>query len=256
VITKIEVEQAERMRLRAVAAVDHAKIFQVDNAAQSQDAADFLHHWKDSAKKIEKERKRRKESVVEAARAIDGMFMPTINLLGEAAALIGKPIIAYDREQARIKREAELKAEREAQQERLRLAEEQAALERKIKKEQEAIAKLKTPEAKERHIAKVEDMAAQSDSLYVQAQSVVAAPVASEYQRPAGLSVTTKPVGKIIDLRTFFLAASQFPDDVIPCFAPIQGALNALAKKLGDQRTIPGFVSAIEHGTRSTPSRR
>src|SRR5690606_29862260 len=138
--------------------------YQIQTAADYEGAAEQLKAIKSKAKSLDEQRKAITKPLDDAKRQVMNLFRPPLQFLADAESLIKRSMADFQREQERLRLEAQRKAEEQA------------------RKEQERLARRAEQAAEKGQADKAEQLA-------MQAQMVQAPVVAFEKPKAAGVSV-------------------------------------------------------------------
>lgn len=178
--------EANAATVEATTVMEIAKTFEVRNAEENQQAADLQNEWKARAKAIEAIRLTLKTPITIAGREVDNLFNPSKRAFEEAAAIISKPMAAYDArlEEGRRKEQARLDAIAEKERkEREALAEknrQQAESDRKAAEEVE------DPHEREMLERKADRADTRAD-MHLEKAATLVAPIVRQAPTPEGL---------------------------------------------------------------------
>ncbi len=123
-ITRVEAERIEHARLSAAAVVARAHDLSVDDAEQAERAGGILRDLASVRKRADDERLELTKPLREKTAAINANYKAPSAMLDEADKVIRAKLLAYQREQARLRAEEQARLDAEA--ERQRLADEAA----------------------------------------------------------------------------------------------------------------------------------
>lgn len=236
--------------------LDLAEAYQIASPEMYQAAADDLRALKTRAKVIDDKRKSMVQPLDEARRAIQNFFRPAQDLYDRAEQIIKRAMIAYDDEQARIRREEEARQRRAIEEEQRRLADEAAKAEadRKRLEEEarkaEAAGKHDQAEQLEREAAaRLADTNAARDAAASMPTTVVPS---TEAPKAEGVSFTETWSAEVTDLMALVraVADSKAP---LACLVADMKVLNMQARALKAQLNLPG-VKAV--ATKTVSARR
>lgn len=282
-----EVIAAER---QAQAAIDGARLLVIDSREGYEAAADDLQSLKDRFRAVEGQRVHLKEPFLEGGRRVDAFFKGPLDRLKEAADIVSRGMLDYDRrEQERLRKEREEadRKERERQAEVRRQQEEADRAAREAAQSQAAAAAAAqaaaaaaqaatdtaAQEAAQAAAAAAEAAAAEAaaatqaaQAQAVQVQDTVdllavtpAAPVATSQARAAGTSTVRTWKAVSIDLRELVLGAakaiqdgSERADEMLSYLQANESALNATAKGLKGAARVPGVLFGEAASIRAT----
>lgn len=175
-----------------------AAAYKIETVDQRAAALEALGKIKGFAKKLEEQRKSVIDPMRELVKTINGWFETPGGKLDKAEANLKAAILTFDREQERIRQEAQRRADEEARKERERIAREAAVAEAKAR-EQAAAAEAAAAKAREegrladaaRHEAKAEAVVARAEEKAANLGAIAAAVVAPV----VAPTVTTKGTG-------------------------------------------------------------
>jgi hypothetical protein len=234
----IAAPNADELRRGAASALDLVQSFEITDAATFEIAADELKAIKVKIDALTEKRMGITRPLDAAKAAVMALFKPPVEVLQQAEAVLKQKMLGWQRAEEEKRREAQLAAERAAEAERKRLADEAAAL----------AAQGRTGEA-----AVKEQVA----------QMVVAAPIAAPAP-PAvkGISTSTtvdfevESIGKLI---AFIVTGNGDAPLARPELLPLIGEgdsvkLRAYVKGLGLQTNLPG-VKVFQKQTMAARSR-
>lgn len=232
--------QAEAAKATSILA--EAQALRIETPDQYMAAGDELKRIKAQAAAIEAKRKAITEPLDRSKKEVMDFFRPALEQLTTAETVIKRQLVEFDREQQRIRQEAERKAREEAerlrkQQEQEAARIEQAAREKREKEEakareleaqgRQAEADAKRQAAERAEAAKIE----QADAKRVAAELIPTAPVVHlEQPKVAGVSSRQAWKFEIAD-------ASQIPREYL---IPDEKAIGAVVRALGARASIPG----------------
>lgn len=205
----------ETLRRGASAALELVREFQITDAATFEIAADELKAIKAKATALDEQRKAITSPLDAAKKAVMDLFRAPLETLAEAERLLKSSMLGYQQAEAAKAREAQLAAERAAEETRKRIEAEAAAL----------AAEGRTGEA----VVKQQV-----------AQMVVAAPIAAPAP-PAvkGISTATTIDFEVVDLLALVQHVAANPEK-LNLIAIDSVKLRAYVKGLGLQCNLPG----------------
>jgi hypothetical protein len=215
-IQKIEppIQEANQAKAEAEVILSISQMFTVTNHEEFVGANAELQSIKKKSKEIEAKRQELKAPILEAGRKVDDLFKPALAVLAAAEEAIKKQMIAYQREQERIRKEAEDKARIE--------------LERAERARMKAIEKGDVTK-----VAKLEERVAS-----------IAATVADSppLTKVRGFSITEIWNAQVVDFMALVkaVAAGKQPIELL---LPNEKALDDLAKAHTTNLSIPGVLA-------------
>ena len=206
--------EAQSAKAEAEVILSITQAFKVESAEDFQAANVELQAIKNKAREIEKKRTELKAPILEAGRKVDELFKPALTVLKAAEDAIKGQMISWQREQERIRREAEEAARKEIERaERARIKAMASGDATKVAKAEEKVASI--------------------------AATVAAAPVVPEAK---GFYITEIWSANVVDLMALVkaVAAGKQPISLI---LPNQGELDGLAKGHKENLAIPGVIA-------------
>ena len=214
VVIPAPVAEAQQAKAEAEVILSVSQAFAVSSAEDFTAANDELIAIKKKMREIEAKRKELKEPILEAGRKVDELFKPALAVLAAAEDAIKKQMISWQREQERIRREAEEAARKEIEKA------ERARIKAMEKGDVEKVAKA------EERVASV-------------AATVAAAP---EIPKAKGFSITTLWSANVVDFMALVksVATGKQP---IGLLLPNQAALDDLAKAHKENLSVPGVLA-------------
>lgn len=234
---------AEQAAGNAHALMVQAEQFTLATADDYTIAADRLRAIKGLARQLDDERKAATGPLDAAKKRIMDWFRGPQAELEQAEAKYKSKMLAFDREQQRIRQEAERQAAEVARKERERLQAEAAKAEeaaRRKREEQEAKARALEEAGRAERAAALREAAeekerakqAEAAALRMAAETMPAAPVVhAEQPKAAGISTRTDYDFEIED-------ASRIPSEYM---IPDEKAIRRVVKALGARTNIPGI---------------
>jgi hypothetical protein len=196
---------ADVAKREAEATLAMAEMFKVECAEDFNAANVELIAVKKKMREYETQRKDMKEPILEAGRKVDAFFKPAIEVLAKVEGIIKGQMIAYQREQERIRREAEDLARKE--------------LERAERARMKAIEKGDVTK-----VAKLEEKVANIAATVAEAPQVA---------KVKGFSITEIWSAQVVDV-------SKIPREYM---VPDQARLDELAKAHKENLSIPGVLA-------------
>lgn len=188
--------------------------YQIQTAADYEGAAEQLKAIKSKAKSLDEQRKAITKPLDDAKQQVMNLFRPPLQFLADAESLIKRGMADFQREQERLRLEAQRKAEEQA------------------RKEQERLARRAKQAAEKGQADKAEQLA-------MQAQMVQAPVVAFEKPKAAGVSVRKNWKADVVDFDALVkaVAAGKAPARLLMVNTT---ELNKIAKALQADTDIPG----------------
>ncbi len=184
-------------------------------------AGDDLKAVKALAKQIENKRTSITKPLNQALREVNALFRPAKNWLKDAEGLIKYKLSKFQREQDRIARELQAKADEEARKERIRL--EKKAADAELVKEPE-----------------------RAEVLREQAEIHEAPVIVSTAPKLEGIATRKTWKAEVTDKLLFVKHVAEKRNDLLGLIEINQSALNAQARSLKDGLDIPGIEAVIE----------
>jgi hypothetical protein len=203
--------------------------FEVTDAATYEIGAEELRGIKAKAAQLDTQRKAITKPLDEAKAAVMDLFRGPIDLLTRAEGILKGKLLAYQQEEQRKAREAQLQAERAAQAERDRLAAEAAAL----------AAQGRAGEAMVKE--------------QVASMIVAQPPAVQEAPKVSGLATRTTVEFEVVDLVQLVQHIAQHPE-LIGLIAADSVKLRAYVRGLGLSTNLPG-VRVFEKASLSSARR-
>jgi hypothetical protein len=215
-IQKIEppTQEANQAKAEAEVILSISQAFTVTTHEEFVGANAELQSIKKKAKEIEAKRQELKAPILEAGRKVDDLFKPALAVLTAAEDAIKKQMISYQREQERIRKEAEEAARKE--------------LERAERARIRAIEK-----------GDVEKVAKLEEKVVSIAATVAEAPQVAKVQ---GFSITEIWTAEVVDFKALVRAAAK-DDALLGLLSPNREVLNDLAKGHKQNLSIPGVIA-------------
>lgn len=201
-------------------------------------------------KSLEAERVKIKAPIIAAGKAVDALFAPPLDLCDRARKVVETKMLGYQREQQRIREEAERQAAEASRRERERMEREAAAEREKARKaEAAALEKARLAEEAGRH-EKAEQMRLQA------AERAAAAQAEADAKQAAAAAMPTAPVvhmeapkaqGTSVR-RTFdyeITDAALLPREYL---LPDEVRIGKVVRALGEAANIPGVRVIVREG--------
>ena len=207
-------QEANQAKAEAEVILSISQMFTVTTHEEFVGANAELQSIKKKAKEIEAKRQELKAPILEAGRKVDDLFKPALAVLAAAEDAIKKQMIAWQREQERIRREAEDKARIELERaERARIKAIEKGGVTKVAKLEEKVASIAATVAEAPQVAKVK-----------------------------GFSITEIWSANVVDFAALVKAAAK-DERLLGCLSVNQGVLDDLAKAHTSNLSIPGVLA-------------
>lgn len=241
---------------RAQRALANAKDFTVDSQELLDAAGDDLRAIKTLAAQVEEQRTSITVPLNAALKAVNDLFRPAKTYLEEAERVLKGAMVTYTDEQARIAREARLRAEEQARQERERAeaerreqeraareaaeeAQRQAAAAAEAKARGDAAAAAAAEEAQRQASAAAAAAEAQAQAAEVTAAVVAVPPAAEPARKVAGISTSKAVDFEVTDLHALVKHVADHPE-LLALIAADAVKLRAYVKSMGHNTKLPG----------------
>jgi uncharacterized membrane protein YqiK len=231
------VKQAEQFNAQA-------KRYVITSENLYKAAADDLANVKAFAKTVDEQRKAITQPLDVAKKSVMALYNPAVDFLEDAEIILKAAMVKYVNEQERIAAESRRVAEVAAAAERAELVKQAAeALAQALAAEQAVKAAAETGNTEAAAVAqqKLEEATAQTNAVAMQAQLVIAAPVAT-MAKIAGTSTQVRWNATVRDFKTLVdaVAKGSVP---IEALLPNETFLNNQAKALKDNLQYPGVCA-------------
>jgi len=207
-------QEANQAKAEAEVILSISQAFAVTTHEEFVGANNELQAIKKKMKEIESKRQELKAPILEAGRKVDDLFKPALAVLAAAEDAIKKQMIAWQREQERIRKEVEDKARIELEKaERARIKAIEKGDVTKVAKLEEKVASIAATVAEAPQVAKVK-----------------------------GFSVTEIWSANVVDFMALVkaVAAGKQPSELL---LPNQSALDDLAKAHTSNLAVPGVLA-------------
>ena len=198
-----------------------AQNYEITSPEMAINAGDDLKAIKTLAKQLNKKRTAITGPINKALKEVNSLFRPAKDWLSQAERLIKSKLLAFQREQDRIARELQAKADEEARKERLKLK-------------------------KAADLAAMAGMAERAEDLREEAEVQEAPVVVSEAPKLEGIATRKTWKAEVTDKLLFVKHVAEKRNDLLGLIKIDQSALNAQARSLKDSLDIPGIKAVIE----------
>jgi hypothetical protein len=219
----IATQETEQLRARAGDALAASKSLVVDSQEMYEIGAEHTKAIKQLAKQVEDQRLSMTRPLDESKKVIMDFFRPITDALDKAESELKSKLVAYSNDQARIRREAEERARREAEAAR--------------RAEQERLAAEAAAAAEAGDEAKADELVA--EAVAAEAAPVIVVAPHVEAPKAAGVSKRDNWIGEVTDIGALIVAAAERPELRV-LLAVDTKALGKLAKAYKDTVPIPG----------------
>jgi chromosome segregation ATPase len=216
----------------------------IDSPEQYTTAGAELAKIKALAKSIEAERQALKAPVIDAGREIDRFFKTYLDQLANAEKSIKGAILNFDREQERIRIEAQRLADEQARKEREK-AEAQARKEReKAEAERQRLQSIEDDRERAKAMAKIEKSEAKAEAVEAMASHVVAPVIQTAAPKIQGMSKRETWSAEVTDIIKLCKAVA---DGIVPATAVTANMpyLNKRATMEKSDMAIPGVKATM-----------
>ena len=198
-----------------------AQIYDIASSEAAVKAGYDLKTVKVLAKQLEDKRTSITKPLNQALREVNALFKPAKDWLKKAEGLIKGKMLEFQREQDRIARELQAKADEEARKERLKLK-------------------------KAADLAAMAGMAERAEDLREEAEVQEAPVIVSTAPKLEGIATRKTWKAEVTDKLLFVKHVAEKRNDLLGLIKVDQSALNAQARSLKDGLDIPGIKAIIE----------
>ena len=223
-----------------------AQDYKITSSEMAINGSEDLKAIKALAKQLNSKRLAATGPINKALKEINSWFKPARDWLSDAEMLMKTKLLEYQREQDRIAREAQRKADEKARKQRERIEAKAAAARAEEEAARAAIAKAESDEARAAAAALAEKQAKKAAKLEEKAEIVQAPVISTTAPKLEGVHTRVTWKAEVTDKTAFIKFIVEQRPDLMGVIEIDQSKLNGYARLLKEEFDMPGVEAKAE----------